>query len=150
MREAGSIERVCAGRMPDAIIDSGASAGMGFFGSVGMTTNELALGGRSPAVLIVREHYYRLCEMYTNLNLPAEMVIDLFKESLPLIMQALQNNTPGSGAISSQTASPPPPIPDRSTRKKKNAAKTSVDNIFDTTDNSDSSALNPIDSGTDK
>lgn len=76
----------------------------------GTTTNQMALGGRSPSVLIIREYFYRLCELYTNLNLPPETALSLFRESLPLVMQALQNSTGGTSSLSSRTISAPPVI----------------------------------------
>lgn len=160
LRDVNSLERICAGRMPDAVVDDGISAGMGFFGSLGTTSNQMTLGGRSPSVLIIREHYYRLCEMYTNMNLPPETVLALFRESLPLVMQALQSNVAGTRPASSREALPPPAItrgrkgvlpqkPDSASNPMQNSPDTSspAENPFNPSP--DASSNSASDSGTD-
>lgn len=56
IKDGSSRERVCGGRLPDAIMDS--SVGLSLPArsvGVGTTNTDLALGGRNPQVLIVRE-----------------------------------------------------------------------------------------------
>jgi hypothetical protein len=43
------------------------------------------MNGRSPAVLITRELFYRLCETYTNFNLTKEEALPLFQKVLDLV-----------------------------------------------------------------
>ncbi len=115
-RDSASTEKMCAGRMPDALSDKTVSLGLegkvGLGGaSMGSGSNELALGGRSPDVLIIRETLFRLCELSLNQNLSPEATVALFREMFPLLMQGLKSNVPGSKETWSSSASPAPSLP---------------------------------------
>lgn len=53
----------------------------------------VALGGRSPAVLITREVMYRTCEMIMNLDLDNEVALDLYIKTLELVTTLVKNDT---------------------------------------------------------
>ncbi len=100
MKAGTSKERTCAGRLPDAIMDSSfglslPTKGMG----VGTNNTDLALGGRSPQVLIVRELFFRLCEMSLNADLGTADMITLYKEALPIVDIALKSNVAGTSGV---------------------------------------------------
>nr|CRH05924.1 protein of unknown function [Candidatus Magnetococcus massalia] len=46
---------------------------------------QMEMAGRSPAVLITRELFYRLCETSNNLKLSKEEVLELYKSTLQVI-----------------------------------------------------------------
>lgn len=108
-----SDERICGGRMPDAIMDSSVGVSLPMRGvGVGSNSSDLALGGRSPQVLIVRELLYRLCEISLNAGLSAKDVVELYKDTLPMISQALLSTNAGTTSLAMVGQSPslaPPP-----------------------------------------
>lgn len=96
-----SDERICGGRMPDAIMDSSGGVSLPIKGvGVGTTNTDLALGGRNPQVLIVRELLYRLCEISLNSELAPKEVVELYKDTLPLVSMALKTSMTGTAALS--------------------------------------------------
>lgn len=113
-RDNASREKMCAGRMPDALTDKTVSLSLegsaGLGGSIGSGSNEMALGGRSPDVLIIRETLFRLCELSLNQNLSPDASVALFREMFPLLMQSLRSNVPGSRASGSSSVLPSPAI----------------------------------------
>lgn len=112
IRDIKSTEQMCAGRMPDALAQQ--TGGLGFdtkIGggvSLGKGSNELALGGRSPDVLIIRELLFRFCELSVNQNLSKAESLKLFNSLLPLVNQALSSRVGGSSSMSSAAAGTPP------------------------------------------
>ncbi len=89
IKKHGHLERFCASRFAD--FAAGASVGVGLDAgyagieegaSVSSAVSELALGGRNPAVLIVRELMYRACEMTSNINASPEQTLAVYREFL--------------------------------------------------------------------
>ena len=48
-------------------------------------SNEVEMAGRTPAVLMAREMFYRACEFSGNFDLNKEEAIDLYQQTLQLI-----------------------------------------------------------------
>lgn len=112
IKDATSAERICGGRMPDAIMDSSMALSLPIKGvGVGSSNTDLALGGRNPQVLIIRELLYRLCEITLNSNLPPNEVVGLYKDTLPMVSLALKTSMGGTASISVVGDSPAPPTP---------------------------------------
>lgn len=87
IKKHGDPERYCAARQSDvadtrsvggSIAVSGAATGSEGI-SEGSSQGALALGGRSPAVLIVREMMYRACELSLNLNADNDETMEIYK-----------------------------------------------------------------------
>ena len=98
VRQKNSLTQICVQPAPDvtfnstdsdslsfSIISTGKSNGDGGAASASEGGNEM--NGRTPAVLITRELFYRLCETYTNLNLTKEEALPLFTKILDLVGQ---------------------------------------------------------------
>ncbi len=113
----GHMDRFCASRSTDFAEGGsvGVGLGLGYGGakeetSVSSSVNELALGGRNPAVLIVRELMYRACEMTTNINATAEQTIAVYRNFLEhadtiAATQVGLGSSVGSGSSSSSASS---------------------------------------------
>ncbi len=109
----GDPERYCAARQSD-VADTrsvGGSIGVSAPGSgegisEGSSQGALALGGRSPSVLIVREMMYRACELALNLNAGNEQTMEIYKLFMEKTKEitALQTGS-GSSALGA-SASP--------------------------------------------
>lgn len=100
----GNKERYCAARASDvadtsssgasleADLSSAAKDGI----SEGSTRGALSLGGRDPAVLIVREMMYRACELSMNLNADSNLSIQIYKNIMATMKEITAQQT-GSG-----------------------------------------------------
>ncbi len=111
LREASN--RVyCAEPAPDATLDEADSVGL----SISMfskgndsqddnsDTSEGSLGGRSVNVLLTREIFYRLCELFGNTSLSDDQKVDLFNSTLQSVLQLNENDLGvGSAAETSVT-----------------------------------------------
>lgn len=97
-KQKNSLKQMCAAPSPDATFNSSDSDSLsialvnnsknssdGVGASMAEGGNEM--NGRSPAVLITRELFYRLCETYTNFNLTKEEALPLFQKVLDLVGQ---------------------------------------------------------------
>jgi len=97
-KQKNSLKQMCAAPSPDATFNSSDSDSLsialvnnsknssdGLGNSMAEGGNEM--NGRSPAVLITRELFYRLCETYTNFNLTKEEALPLFQKVLDLVGQ---------------------------------------------------------------
>lgn len=117
-------EKVCRSSQPDVVVGTSEaiseSAPLKALGSeqasVSSQFDAVNLGGRNPAVLIVREIFYRGCELAANHDLSADQSLALFRESLDKIVQIAQIPMQSAGtaaAISAggATAAPLQPIP---------------------------------------
>jgi hypothetical protein len=87
---------VCLGRGADATFNQSESANLSIAivstggddkGSESENTGEEEMSGRTPGVLISREIFYRVCELYTNLDLDKKEAIGLFKSALGVVSQ---------------------------------------------------------------
>lgn len=114
IKDHGGMEKYCASRAID-VADT-RSTSLGFGDSVGDSIKggagqgAVSLGGMSPAVLIVSELMYRVCELSMNSNLNAEQTIDLYKAFLDAAVTIGGAQT-GDGAAG-QTALPDVIVPD--------------------------------------
>jgi hypothetical protein len=128
MKNVNSGEHFCDSRASD-VADT-ESVGIGISGSMtgekagvsdSASSGAVALGGRSPNVLITREVMYRTCEMVMNLTLDKEEALDLYIKTLDLVKSLAQNDTNAGtssivGSASAQniemidTTSPPAPL----------------------------------------
>jgi hypothetical protein len=92
---AGSKEtpfNICSQPAPDAVRSENVSEDMSFsFISIGSqaqdakaadSSDEEEMVGRTPAVLLSREMFYRLCEFFHNVDLSTDQKIDLYKATL--------------------------------------------------------------------
>lgn len=87
IKDHGDPERYCAARQSDVAdthsVGGGLSISNPVGGSEGLTENSsqgaLSLGGRNPAVLIVREMLYRACELSLNVNADTEQTLEIYK-----------------------------------------------------------------------
>lgn len=84
---------ICAQPAPDATYDSGISDSLSLSlptnergaNSLGSNANEIALGGRTPTLLMTRELMYRTCEFSNNQNLNKTEATALFTQVLKTI-----------------------------------------------------------------
>jgi hypothetical protein len=115
-KNPGSEQVLCLGRLPDSIISNGITGGFGSpltgNATVGTSSNDLMLGGRSPNVLIVREYYYRMCELAQNYKLTKNEALTLFSNSISVISKSLESNVTGtkSNSSSQQLQITPTPV----------------------------------------
>jgi hypothetical protein len=98
VKEHGHIDRFCAYRESDVetVSSDGFMLGFGTTGtreSIGESSgaSAVALGGRSPAVLMTRELMYRACELTMNLNTDEEKTIAVYKMFLDFIADMVKN-----------------------------------------------------------
>lgn len=112
-KEHGNIDRMCAEPDSDAALteETGLTLGLSGLGKserIGEQSGmgELALGGRSPAVLIAREFLYRACEMTNNLNSNEATTIAVYKMFLETLEKITAAGNLGTGTTS-LAASPP-------------------------------------------
>lgn len=99
-KDQQSLERHCRAPDPDFTIESssGVSIGATFLKKseeIGETKGQtaLALGGRSPAVLLTRELMYRACELSLNLNANKEMSLSIYYRFLQTIEKSFEIQT---------------------------------------------------------
>lgn len=94
IKEKANAEKVCAYRDADAqnVSHQGIEAtvnGKGIAETSG--SNALSLGGRSPAVLIIRELMYRACELTLNTNSDQNSSIEIYKMFLNFSNDIIKN-----------------------------------------------------------
>lgn len=90
IRNPGSSFRVCKAGGPDATLDLGNEVSLGIsvvdIGSdrVGDSSgqNDVEMSGRTPALLMTRELFYRTCEFSTNYNLTKDEAQALFEKAM--------------------------------------------------------------------
>lgn len=106
LKKQGELERYCASR-PSDVADtrsSGVTLGGSLIGEAanigeGNSESALSLGGRNPAVLIVREMLYRACELSMNLNADTDTSIAIYSKFLDSIEKITTVQT-GTGVAS--------------------------------------------------
>ncbi len=155
IKQHGNVERYCAARQSDVADTSstGISFGAGTIGdsanvSDGSSQGALSLGGRDPAVLIVREIMYRACELSMNLNADPQTTIDIYLKFMD-VMKDIADNQKGNGTTGlSQASTPTLKITETNTNatnsKKSNDSNSesksdenSYDNYYNNYDSSD-------------
>lgn len=106
IKDLADKDRYCGARASDVAdtSSSGASIGggtLGDTGNIGEGTSQgaLSLGGRNPAVLIVREMMYRACELSMNLNTDTNTTIEIYTKFFNAIKDITSNQT-GTGTAS--------------------------------------------------
>lgn len=111
IKRHGDPERYCAARQSDVADVRSAGASLGVRGvGVGDVINEgtsqgaLALGGRSPSVLIVREMMYRACELSLNLNASPKETLEIYKMFIDAAKDISSIQTEGGSAAIGQNA----------------------------------------------
>ena len=127
----GDPERYCAAR-PGDVADtrsvggslgaSAASTGEGI--SEESSQGALALGGRSPAVLIVREMMYRACELSLNLNAGSDQTLKIYKMFMDEMKEITSKQT-GAGTASLGQAANPASEPTTTKEKSSSSEDTS-------------------------
>jgi hypothetical protein len=100
----------------------------------------VALGGRSPAVLITREVMYRTCEIVMNLALDKKEALDLYIKTLNLVQSISKNDTnSGTSSISDSTSAQEIKMIDTTTPVSQKSIKDSVESKDDDSSDDDSS-----------
>jgi hypothetical protein len=98
LKDNTTMEKFCASREIDSAQTFTQGVGLGI--SVGTLQDSIseqegsgavALGGRSPAVLITRELMFRACELALNLNLDSEKTIEIYKMFLDYTNKLIKN-----------------------------------------------------------
>ncbi len=110
LKDNNTLERFCASREIDTTetFNEGLGLGLSTGGvqeniSGGKGTGAVALGGRSPAVLITREMMFRACELSLNLNLDSEKTIEIYKMFFEYTNKLIKNeHDKGSSTAVSQ------------------------------------------------
>lgn len=142
VKSHGDPERYCAARQSDVADTRSVGTSIGVSAtsageSIGESSSQgaLALGGRSPAVLIVREMMYRACELSLNLNADNAQTLQIYKMFMDE-MKAITSMQIGSGTSSAgQAASSAnrPATPQKSTSDGSNSntgsSSSSSDNV---------------------
>lgn len=116
-----ALERHCRAPSPDVSITSSDGFSLGLPSPAGRggkavseddSTGALALGGRSPAVLISRELLYRACELASNLNLPPDQTLRLFRDVMDVVLKlsAVQTGT-GTTPVGAKPLDPRVQVP---------------------------------------
>jgi len=92
---AQSETHTCTHPAPDAAFNQGQSSDLSFTlislgggddeGAEGESSEETEMAGRSPAVLITRELFYRLCEFSKNQGLSKDEAKDLYLQTLSTV-----------------------------------------------------------------
>lgn len=134
--------RICA--ETDNDFGTAHSSGIGLnFKGVGLSENsnvgEIALGGRSPSVLITRELMYRACEMSLNLNLSSEQAIEIYLKTLSAIPAIAGANSGAGTKVQSANVSSNVTIPSASTMQSSGdlQQKSTLSNTDDIIDGND-------------
>ncbi len=113
LMDKNSEATLCLAPSPDAAFDE--QVGEGFSLSLvdasrddsqGFSESEAeaSLGGRSPNVLITREIFYRLCELFVNTSLTDEQKVALYQTTLNSVIQGNAINL-GSSTAAEASAS---------------------------------------------
>ena len=93
VREEASPVLTCAMPPPDAAFDQGDAADFSISlistgddaGGEDDDTEEVEMAGRTPAVLITRELFYRACEFSMNFKLSKQEALDLYNKTLETV-----------------------------------------------------------------
>lgn len=159
LKDATSGERFCKGPGPDTATTASSGISLGV-SSLGLPAKEaisdsanrgaLDLGGRSPAVLLVREIFYRFCELTLNTNASQETAVSIYKITLDAVERIAASQS-GLGSAPSSAAPPPakPGLPEGlfMSPKVKETSGTSNSNKDDDDEDDDDDDKNTGDGG---
>lgn len=103
-------ERLCSPRFGDsaegfsqAIGLTVGAPGIGTQGTQdGNSVRSISLGGRDPAVLMLRELLYRACELSMNLNLDKEETLKVYDKILSSAIEVVRLNAKNTGTPATQ------------------------------------------------
>ncbi len=95
VRNAASQFVTCTTPQPDAVFDQGETADINISlisvsggsdaGGEGEDTQEIEMAGRTPAVLMARELFFRACEFSQNYRLTKDEALGLYKNTLDVV-----------------------------------------------------------------
>ncbi len=96
----------CTGPPPDASFSQGEQASISALisgnddkASEGEDSEEAGLKGRSPAVLLSREMFFRACEFSRNYQLTKDEALQLYMQTLGAVVTNFENETGGAKAV---------------------------------------------------
>ena len=148
IKSNGHIDRYCAARESDVADTSSSGASLeadlspatkdGV--SEGSTQGALSLGGRDPAVLIVREMMYRACELSMNLNADADLTIHIYKNIMDTMKEITAQQTGNGIAALGQKSNSSVTISDSNSNSNTNS--NSTNNSTSNTDSTNNSTSN--------
>jgi hypothetical protein len=118
IKDDKSIERYCKGPGPDFSVTAsngvnfGASVPLASGASVGSSSGRgaLDLGGRSPAVLLAREMFYRTCELIVNIHADKTTAIALYKSTMDAVERIAALEAPQADKSTVAASAPPPAV----------------------------------------
>ncbi|HFC30403.1 MAG TPA: hypothetical protein ENJ44_05105 [Oceanospirillales bacterium] len=97
-KDFNSMEKFCASRGSDSISVSQQEFQLGVSAldksdNIGEESGSgaIALGGRSPTVLITRELMYRACELTLNINADNDKTLEIYKIFLDYVLKIVKN-----------------------------------------------------------
>jgi len=141
LKKQGELERYCGSRQSDVADtrSSGTTIGgsaLGDSGNVGEGNSEgaLSLGGRNPAVLIVREMLYRACELSMNLNADQKTSIEIYSKFLDSIEKITATQTGVGAASLGQKANTTVTMSENSAKASTSSSDTSSDDDSEESD----------------
>lgn len=118
IKDDKSLERYCKGPGPDFSVTAsngvslGASIPLASGASIGSTSGRgaLDLGGRSPAVLLAREMFYRTCELIVNIRADQTTAIALYKSTMDAVERIAALEAPQANSSTVAASAPPPAV----------------------------------------
>lgn len=132
IKQHNSLSRICAETNADVSITDSVSLGLkdtvGDGVSLGDGEGAVALGGRDPEVLIVRELMYRACELTLNSNLNAKDSAKVYGVTLDVLERILQHYHGGRGTAAISLAPPKDVTPVMGGTGTSNAQRPGVSN----------------------
>lgn len=147
----GNPERLCAPRFGD--VSDTRSEDIGFSipmtaGSTGVDAGNavgaISLGGRDPAVLLVRELLFRACELSMNLNLDYEAAMQVYNSFLKASLEIVRLQGQATGTLATSSQAPTLNLPSKA-KPSPLASATSASNAYSS---STGTAAPETDSGT--
>lgn len=146
IKNKNSPEMMCAYREPDVEAISHQGLKLTIPGKEGIGedsgSSAVTLGGRSPALLIVREMLYRACELSMNLNADKNTTIEVYKMFLDTSKQIAAQST--EGTKSTTVSSDDSLTIDDALQKDLNKTKISTNKTTDTNSSSSKKSDNPF------
>ena len=147
LKKHGNQDRICAPRSLDFAETQSTGGDFGFTNSkfnssssdgIGekSTQGALSLGGRNPAVLILREMTYRACEMAMNTNADEKQTLEIYTRFLNIAQKMIITQQGSGTAVLGVSAS-------QVTMQNAPVVSDNSDTNYDTTDNSETQTVLP-------